>query len=86
MQKTVVQMEIGECGFIVEVRGSAKMMRRLRALGIREGKRLIKLRSQILRGPITVRVNNSEVAISPGVAEKIVVEIRDEKNSSCRES
>ncbi len=51
------------------------MINRLNALGIRTGKRITKISSMLLHGPVTVRVDRSSVAIGFGMAAKIFIEV-----------
>jgi ferrous iron transport protein A len=44
-------------------------------MGIRVGKKVTKVSSQFMRGPVTLRVDNSQVAIGFGMAMKILVEL-----------
>jgi ferrous iron transport protein A len=39
------------------------------------GKKVTKVSAQLMRGPVTVRIDNSQVAIGFGMAKKILVEI-----------
>ena len=70
----LTQMKVGEAGIVVEIQGGYGLIRRIEALGIRRGKRITKLSSQLWRGPITVGVDNLQVAIGFGMARKIIVE------------
>ncbi|MFC1994500.1 FeoA family protein [Chloroflexota bacterium] len=47
-------------------------------MGIIPGKRITKVSSMFMRGPVTIQIHNSQVAIGFGMADKIVVE------QSCR--
>ncbi len=49
--------------------------RRLEALGVRPGKKVTKVSSMLFRGPVTLRVNNAQVAIGFGMANRILVEV-----------
>lgn len=49
--------------------------RRLEALGIRPGKKVTKVSSMFFRGPVTLRVDNTQVAIGFGMANRILVEV-----------
>jgi ferrous iron transport protein A len=73
-QLTLAEMRTGQTGTVVEVRGGHGLIRRLDALGIRPGRKVTKLSSTLFRGPITLRVNNSRVAVGFGMARKIIVE------------
>jgi len=71
---TLRQMRSGDKGKIIEVQGGPGMVRRLDALGIRPGKKIIKISSMLMRGPITVQVGHTRVAIGFGMANRIIVE------------
>jgi Fe2+ transport system protein FeoA len=51
------------------------LARHLEALGIRPGKKVTKVSSALFRGPITLRVDNSQVAVGFGMANRIIVEL-----------
>jgi ferrous iron transport protein A len=73
-QLTLAEMRTGQTGTVVGVLGGPGFIRRLDALGIRPGKKVTKLSSTLFRGPVTLRVNNSRVAVGFGMARKIIVE------------
>lgn len=72
---TLVAMSPGESGVIVDVRGGRRMEERLAALGVRSGKRIKKVSSMLLRGPITIEVDRSQVAIGFHTAARILVDV-----------
>jgi len=74
-QYTLVQMEIGQTGTVIEVLGGRGFVRRLDALGIRPGKKVTKISSTLFRGPITLRVDNAQVAVGFGMARRITVDV-----------
>ncbi len=74
-QTTVRKMRAGQRGKVVEIRGGEHLASRLNALGIRPGKQITKVSSMIMRGPATIQVDRSQVAIGFGMAGKIVVEV-----------
>ena len=71
----LTQLQGGESGVMVDIQGGYGLTRRLESLGIRVSKKVTKVSSQLMRGPVTVRIDNSEVAIGFGMARKILVEI-----------
>ncbi len=73
-QLTLAEMKTGQTGIVVEVLGGHGLIRRLDALGIRPGKKVTKLSSTLFRGPVMLRVNNTQVAVGFGMARKIIVE------------
>jgi len=72
---TLAQMEAGQTGTIIQILGGRGLIRRLDALGIRPGKKVTKINSALFRGPVTLRVDQTQVAIGFGMANKILVEI-----------
>lgn len=59
---------------IVEVGGGKLMALRLSSLGLRPGMWLTKISAFALRGPVTVKVGQTTLALGHGMAEKIFVE------------
>jgi len=75
VQLTLVQMEAGQTGTIIQILGGRGLIRRLEALGIRPGKEVTKISSMLFHGPVTLKTNHTQVAIGFGMASKILVEI-----------
>jgi len=73
--KDLTQLEEGETGVVVGIHGGYGLLHRLESLGIRVGKKVTKISSQLMRGPVTVKIDNSEVAMGFGMARKITVEL-----------
>ena len=71
----LTQLEEGESGVVVDIQGGYGFIRRLESLGIRVGKKVTKVSSQLMRGPITVRIDNYQVALGFGMAKKIIVRV-----------
>ena len=71
----LTQLEEGTSGVVVHIHGGYGLIRRLESLGIRVGKKVTKVSAQFMRGPVTVRIGNSHVAVGFGMAKKILVEI-----------
>ena len=71
----LTQLKEGESGLVIEIQGGYGLNHRLESLGIRVGKKVTKVSSQFMRGPVTLRVDNSQVAIGFGMAMKILVEL-----------
>ena len=69
------QMQPGQAGTVVQVLGGHGLVRRLEALGIRPGKKITKMSSMLMRGPVTVQLDSSQVALGFGMAGKIMVEL-----------
>ena len=71
---TLSQMEAGQTGTIINLIGGRGLVHRLEALGVRPGKKVTKTSSALFRGPVTFRVNHTQVAVGFGMANKILVE------------
>ncbi len=74
-QITLARMQTGQHGVVVQIQGGHGLANRLSALGIRPGKRITKVGSMFMRGPVTIQVDRAQVAIGFGMANKIMVEL-----------
>jgi ferrous iron transport protein A len=74
-QLTLAEMRTGQTGTVVGVLGGHGLTRRLDALGIRPGKKVTKISSTLFHGPVTLKVDNAQVAVGFGMARKIIVEV-----------
>jgi len=70
-------MKPGQNGVVVEILGGHGMISRLDALGLRLCKRVRKVSSMLMRGPIVVEVDSFQIAIGYGMASRIIVEIME---------
>jgi len=71
----LASMGQGEEGRVVRIEGGLGLRRRLEVLGVREGAKIEKVSGHFMRGPITARVGNTEVAIGWGMAKRVTVEV-----------
>ena len=69
------ELKSNESGTIREIQGGVALIRRLGALGIIPGQRIKKISSMFSRGPVTVQVNRSQIALGFGMASKILVDV-----------
>ncbi|MBC8313149.1 MAG: ferrous iron transport protein A [Candidatus Cloacimonetes bacterium] len=69
----LTQLKSNEKATVVAIKGGFGFARRLESLGIREGVEIKKISSQLMRGPITIQIGNSQVALGFGMAQKIIV-------------
>lgn len=74
-QITLRQMQAGQSGKVFQIQGGHGLINRLNALGIRPGQKITKTGSTLMRGPVTIKVGNAQVAIGFGMANKIIVEL-----------
>jgi len=73
--KDLTQLDAGESGVVVEICGGGGLIHRLESMGIRVGKKVTKVSSQLMHGPVTLRMGNLQVALGFGMARKILVKI-----------
>jgi ferrous iron transport protein A len=71
-------MKQGQSGYVINIQGGHGMVRRLEALGLRVSKRVRKVNSMFMRGPIVVEVDGAQIAVGYGMASRIFVEVNDE--------
>jgi len=74
---TLRQMHSGQSGKVVQVQGGVGLANRLSALGVRPGKKITKVSSMLMRGPVTIQSGHTRMAIGFGMANKIIVEIEE---------
>ena len=72
---TLVRMKHGQSGIVVQIQGGRGLVNRLNALGIIPGKRITKLSSMLMRGPVTIEVDRVQVAIGFGMANRVIVKL-----------
>lgn len=63
----------GEPVQVVEVLGGHGLVGRLESMGIRPGTEIRKVSSVFMRGPVTVEVHGTRVAMGFGMARKVLV-------------
>jgi len=72
---TLTRMQSEQHGTVVQIKGGHGLVNRLSALGIRPGRRITKVSSMLMRGPVTIQVDRAQVAIGFGMARRITVEL-----------
>ena len=68
-------MKSGQTGRVIGISGGHRMIDRLNMLDIRPGKKIKKISSMFLRGPITLQVDGAQVAIGYRMASRIIVQV-----------
>ncbi|MFC1910214.1 ferrous iron transport protein A [Chloroflexota bacterium] len=71
---TLAQMPTGHRATVLEIATGHGIADRLGAMGIRPGKTITKIGSMFMRGPVTIQVDRTQVAIGFGMAKKIIVQ------------
>ncbi len=72
-RKPITQLQKNETGVILALIGGCGFERRLRSVGIREGKLLRVVASHPLSGPLVVEVDRRQVTLGRGMAQRIEV-------------
>jgi len=78
MAKNIVpllKLREGEEGKIVDLKGGFGFQRKIRVMGLREGKKIRVISIQPVGGPITVGVGSNIVTIGRGMAQRVFVEV-----------
>jgi len=68
-------MQTGQSGTVIQIQGGIGLVNRLAALNIRPGKRITKVSSMLMWGPVTIEVDRTQVAIDFGMANRVIVEL-----------
>ena len=77
MSISLVDMRIGQSGTVMGFQGGGGFARNLNALGVRIGKRIRKVSSMLMNGPVVVEVDGMRIAIGFGMARRIAVEVEE---------
>jgi len=72
---TLAEMDAGQQGTIIQVEGGHRLTHRLASMGVRPGKIVTKVSSMVIRGPVTIKIDNSQIALGRGMANKIYIEL-----------
>ena len=76
MENTAIwlsQMKDGQQATVSDVEGGRGLVEKLTAMGIRPGKRVTRFCSMYMHGPVTIRIDNVQLSLGRGIADKILV-------------
>ena len=73
--KSLVEMEHGKMGVIVDICGGRALSQRLDAMCITPGAQLRKISGSFMGGPVTVQVGSARLALGFGIASRIILEV-----------
>jgi ferrous iron transport protein A len=68
-------MKYEEEGIVIKIGGGLK--NKIAGMGIREGKGIKMMTKQPMKGPVVVTVDRSNTSIGLGLADKIVVKVKE---------
>jgi Fe2+ transport system protein FeoA len=71
---SLTQMGENQKAKVLEISGGRILQHKMMSMGIYPGREITKMSHFALRGPVTVRVGRSVLALGYGVAAKIIVE------------
>ena len=71
----LTKLKEGQSGKVLRIEGGHNMTHRLSVLGIRPGKTITKTSSVFMRGPVSVKVGHTKVALGFHMANRIMVEV-----------
>lgn len=77
MQVNLAEMKSGQSGVIAAIEGGKGLETKLSQIGLHRGKQVKKISSVFSRGPVTVSVDNFQVAVGYGKAIRIMVEVNN---------
>lgn len=72
---SLVQLKHNQKAKVVDIVGGVGIRQRLLSLGIYPGREITKISQFALRGPVTIKVGRTTLALGHGMAEKIIVEL-----------
>ncbi len=71
--KPVTQLRQGELATVVALNGGCEFKRKLRSVGIKEGKTVRMVASHPFSGPLVVEVDGRQITLGRGMAQRIAV-------------
>ncbi|HOP94180.1 MAG TPA: FeoA family protein [Dictyoglomaceae bacterium] len=75
MIKSLTDLERGEKGKIISIKGGRGKIFRLAELGVNPGEEILVVQKSM--GPVIIRVKDTNIALGRGLAESIYVEVED---------
>ena len=75
MEEMLLDLEPGTQGTVTPFFGTPSFIRKLRTIGIREGKTLTVVARHPLGGPVVVDVDGRQITLGRGMARRVGVEV-----------
>lgn len=73
---SLTDLPVGSSGIITAIHGGHGFIQKLDALGLCEGKEIIKISRQWMKGPVIVRIGSTEIALGYSMAHRIIVQTK----------
>ena len=71
---TLIDLKSKQTATVLEINGGQELDQRLHDMGIRPGIKLTVIGKHYMRGPVTVKIGNSQIALGHKMSGKITVE------------
>ena len=71
--KNLIDVATGKIVKVAKIEGGKNFLEKADSLGLRTGVKVIKLSTQMMNGPVTIKIGNMKVALGRGMAKKILV-------------
>ena len=75
MRKKLSEMVYGEEGIVKSIEGNLR--NKVAGMGIRVGKKIKMATRQPIKGPVVVTVDQYSISLGLGIADKIIVEVKE---------
>ena len=72
--KTIHDLKNGEISKVKNLIGGRQFIGKAESMGIRAGVQITKVSSQMMSGPVTVKVGQTQIAIGHRMAKRIIIE------------
>ncbi|MFW6038631.1 MAG: FeoA family protein [Candidatus Saliniplasma sp.] len=76
MDISLTRLKMGKEGTIKRLRGGRVFKRRLRTMGVREGKDVTVLTKHPMGGPLVIDIGGKHTTIGRGMAARIIVRVK----------
>jgi len=74
IMRKISELKNGEIAIIKDIIGGQHFINKIESLGIRVGVEISKVSSQMMCGPITINIGQTQIAIGYKMAKRIIVE------------
>lgn len=71
---TLQNLKAGDSAIVTQLHGGPNFISKAESLGIRVGLKIQVISAQILKGPLTIQVGHTKIAIGHGMAYRIEVD------------
>lgn len=74
--ENLTQVEHGKTLTVIKIDGGHHFNEKIEAMGLRNGVTIQKLSTQILNGPVTIKIGSTKIALGYGMAKRIFVQVK----------